>query len=149
MQFNEKICSVLDRKGRGLFSVAPQASVFEALQEMADKDVGALAVITGDRLVGVFSERDYARKIILLGKASKDTRVDEVMSSPPTVVTADDTVDDCLRRMTAFRVRHLVAMENDRPVGMVSIGDLVNWIISAQVEMIDQLHSYIQGAYPK
>jgi len=148
MRFNETIHSVLERKGRDLYSVAPHVSVFDAVQQMADKDVGALAVIAADRLVGVFSERDYARKIILLGKASKETRVDEVMSCPATVVTPDDTIDDCLRMMTTFRLRHLVVVEAGRPVGMVSIGDLVNRIISSQVDMIDHLHSYISGSYP-
>ena len=148
MQFNEKIYSVLEYKGRGLFSVAPHTSVFEALQEMADKDVGALAVLSGENLIGVFSERDYARKVILLGKTSKDTRVEEVMSSPAAIVSPEDTIEDCLRRMTEFRLRHLVVVEDGHPVGMVSIGDLVNRIISAQVEIIDHLHSYIQGSYP-
>jgi CBS domain-containing protein len=148
MQFSETINSVLERKGTGLFSIAPHISVFDAVQEMADKDVGALAVLSGQRLLGVFSERDYARKIILLGKASRETRVEEVMSSPVTVVTPDDTIDNCLRMMTNFRVRHLVVVDGDRPIGMISIGDLVNWIISAQVEVIDHLHSYISGRYP-
>jgi CBS domain-containing protein len=149
MQLNEKICAVLERKGRGLFSVAPHASVFDALREMADRDIGALAVIGEAGLLGVFSERDYARKIILLGKSSKETSVEEVMSAPATVVTPGDTVDDCLRMMTNCRLRHLVVVEEGRPVGMVSIGDLVNWIISAQVDMIDHLHSYIAGSYPR
>jgi CBS domain-containing protein len=149
MQLNEKIYAVLERKGRGLFSVAPQVSVFDALREMADRDVGALAVIGEKGLAGVFSERDYARKVILLGKTSKETCVAEVMSGPATVVTLDDTVDDCMRTMTNCRLRHLIVVEQDQPVGMVSIGDLVNWIISAQVDMIDHLHNYIAGAYPR
>ena len=148
MHFTEKIDTVLAFKGRGLFSVAPDVSVFDAVQEMADRDVGALAVLSENRLLGVFSERDYARKVILLGKASKETRVEEVMSSPAVAVTPDNTIDECLRMMTTYRLRHLVVMEDDRPVAMVSIGDLVNRIISAQVEMIDQLHNYISGSYP-
>src|ERR1700722_5084235 len=131
MELNEKIHAVLERKGRGLYSVAPHVSVFDAVREMADKDVGALAVLDEGGLLGVFSERDYARKIILLGKASKETCVADVMSSPATVVTPGDTVDDCLRMMTNCRLRHLIVVEDGRPVGMVSIGDLVNWIISA------------------
>ena len=148
MQLDAKVISVLDRKGRGLLSVGPQVTVFEALKEMADRDVGALAVLEGDLLVGVFSERDYARKVILLGKTSRETRVDEVMSRPALTVPSLDTVDDALRMMTSFRLRHLVVVEGDRPIGMVSIGDLVNWIISAQVEMIGHLQSYISGTYP-
>ena len=148
MHFTEKIDTVLAFKGRGLFSVAPDVSVFDAVQEMADRDVGALAVLGENRLLGVFSERDYARKVILLGKASKETRVEEVMSSPAVAVTPDNTIDECLRMMTTCRLRHLVVAEDDRPVAMISIGDLVNRIISVQVEMIDQLHSYISGSYP-
>lgn len=149
MQLNEKIQAVLERKGRGLFSVAPHTSVFDAVQEMADRDIGALAVLGEGRLLGIFSERDYARKIILLGKSSKETCVADAMSRPATVVTPGDTVDDCLRMMTTCRLRHLIVVEDGQPVGMVSIGDLVNWIISAQVDMIDHLHSYIAGSYPR
>ena len=149
MQLNEKIYAVLERKGRGLFSVAPHVSVFDAVREMADRDVGALAVIGEGGLAGVFSERDYARKIILLGKSSKETCVADVMSSPAAVVTPGDTVDDCMHMMTNCRLRHLIVVEDGQPVGMVSIGDLVNWIISAQVDMIDHLHSYIAGSYPR
>jgi CBS domain-containing protein len=148
MQLNEKIQSVLERKGRGLFSVAPHTVVFDALREMADRDVGALAVIGDEGLIGIFSERDYARKVILLGKSSRETRVADVMSCPATVVTPEDTVDDCLRMMTTYRLRHLIVVEGGGPVGIISIGDLVNWVISAQVEMIGQLHSYIAGNYP-
>jgi len=148
MQLNEKIHAILERKGRGLFSVPPHASVFDALREMADKDVGALAVLGEEGLIGIFSERDYARKIILLGKSSKETSVADVMSCPATIVTPGDTVDDCLRMMTTYRLRHLIVVEDGVPVGMVSIGDLVNWIISAQGEMIGHLHSYIAGNYP-
>jgi CBS domain-containing protein len=115
---------------------------------MADKDIGAIAVIGTDGLLGIFSERDYARKIILLGRASKDTTVSEVMSYPATTVTPEDTVEDCLRMMTTYRLRHLIVVDGGKPVGMVSIGDLVNWIMSAQEHMIGQLHSYISGSYP-
>jgi CBS domain-containing protein len=148
MQLNEKIHSVLERKGRLLFSVAPDTSVFDALGKMADKDVGALAVVGEDGLCGVISERDYARKVILLGKSSRETCVADVMSSPAPTVTPGDTIDDCLRMMTDYRLRHLIVMEDGTPAGIVSIGDLVNWIILAQDEMIGQLHSYIAGNYP-
>jgi CBS domain-containing protein len=148
MHLNEKIRSILERKGRELFSVAPHSFVFDALREMAEKDVGALAVLGEEGLIGIFSERDYARKVILLGKSSKETRVADAMSCPATVIAPDDTVDDCLRMMTVCRLRHLIVVDGGRPVGMVSIGDLVNWIISAQDEMIGQLHSYISGSYP-
>jgi CBS domain-containing protein len=148
MQVNEKINAVLDRKGRDVFSVGPQMTVYEAVQAMADRDVGALVVMDQGRVVGLFSERDYARKIVLLGKHSKETLVREVMSSPAATVTPDDSIDSCMRRMTELRLRHLIVLDGDRVAGVVSIGDLVNWIISAQDEIIGQLHGYISGSYP-
>ena len=147
MPLSETIHSVLARKGWGVFSVAPHVSVYDAVQMMADKDIGALAVIGPDRLLGIFSERDYARKIILLGRSSKETTVGVVMSYPATSVTPKDTGEDCLRMMTTYRLRHLVVVDNSRPVGMVSIGDLMSWIMSAQEDMIGHLHSYISGSY--
>lgn len=147
MPLSDTIHSVLTRKGWGIYSTAPHVSVYDAVQMMADKDIGALAVIGPDRLLGIFSERDYARKIILLGRASKDTTVGEVMSYPATSVTPQDTVEDCLRMMTTYRLRHLVVIENGHPVGMVSIGDLMGWIMTAQEDMIGHLHSYISGTY--
>ncbi|MCU1324832.1 MAG: putative signal transduction protein [Bryobacterales bacterium] len=148
MQLTANIASVLDRKGHELLSVSPEMTVFEALQRMADRDVGALAVLNDQRLVGLFSERDYARKVILLGKSSKETRVDEVMSHPAVTIGLQATVNEALGSMTKLRSRHLIVVEGDRAIGMVSIGDLVNWIISAQVEIIDHLQSYISGSYP-
>src|SRR5713101_2820447 len=112
---------------------------------MADRDVGSLAVIGEGGLLGILSERDYARKVILLGKSSKETRVDEVMSAPAPVITPGETVDDCLRMMTMYRLRHLLVVEGGSPVAMVSFGDLVDWIITAQGEMIEQLHNYVAG----
>jgi CBS domain-containing protein len=148
MPLSDTIHSVLSRKGWGLVSVSPYVSVYDAVQKMSDKDIGAIAVVGPDRLLGIFSERDYARKIILLGRASKDTTVAEIMSYPATTVTPEDTVEDCLRMMTTYRLRHLIVVDAGQPVGMVSIGDLVNWIMSAQEHMIGQLHSYISGSYP-
>jgi CBS domain-containing protein len=115
---------------------------------MADKDVGALTVIEQETLVGLFSERDYARKIILQGRVSRETLVYEVMTSPPITVTPEESVDQCMQIMTRNRVRHLPVVENDRVIGILSIGDLVNWMITAQAETIGQLHSYIAGSYP-
>jgi len=148
MLLSDNIHCVLDRKGRELYSVAPDILVYDAVQQMADRDIGALAVMGRTGLLGIFSERDYARKIILLGRSSSDTTVREVMSYPARTVTPEDSVEDCLRTMTTFRLRHLVVTQQGKPVGMVSIGDLVNWIMSAQEEMIGQLNSYIQGDYP-
>jgi CBS domain-containing protein len=148
MEFNDPVRSVLRRKGWKVYSVPPEASVLTAVRMMADKNVGALAVIDQGLLVGLFSERDYARKIILQGRVSRETPVYEVMTAPAATVTPNDGVDECMRIMTRERARHLPVVENGRAVGMVSIGDLVNWIISAQAETIGQLHSYIAGTYP-
>lgn len=147
MQFSDSVRLVLERKGTTIFSVAPGASVYDALREMADRDIGALLVIVHQRPVGMFSERDYARKVILLGRSSMETRVEEVMS-PAACVASSDSIDFCLHLMTSARVRHLAVMEGEEIRGMVSIGDLVNWMITAQAEFIDHLHTYITGAYP-
>lgn len=147
MPLSDTIHSVLAHKGWGVYSAAPHVSVFDAVQMMADKDIGALAVVGPDRLLGIFSERDYARKIILLGRSSRETTVGEVMSYPASTVTPQDTVNDCLGMMTTYRIRHLVVVENGRPVGMVSIGDLMHRIMTAQEELIGHLHSYISGSY--
>lgn len=147
MPLTDTIHSVLASKGWGLFSVAPETTVYSAVQQMADRDIGALAVMGPERLLGIFSERDYARKIILLGRSSKETTVGDVMSYPASTVTPQDTVEDCLRMMTTYRLRHLVVVEKGRPVGMVSIGDLMKWIMSAQEDMIGHLNTYISGNY--
>ena len=147
MQFSDAVRLVLERKGTTIFSVPPGASVYDALREMADRDIGALLVVEQQRPVGMFSERDYARKVILLGRSSMETRVEEVMS-PAACVASTDSIDSCLHLMTSARVRHLAVMEGEEIRGMVSIGDLVNWMISAQAEAIDHLHTYITGAYP-
>ncbi|MGH9664895.1 MAG: CBS domain-containing protein [Bryobacteraceae bacterium] len=148
MNLKDPVRSVLHNKDRQIFSVDPDASVFEALETMASRGVGSVLVLSGGRLVGILSERDYARKVILKGKSSRETRVREIMTSPATTITPDHTVDECMRLMTENRVRHLPVVENDWIMGVVSIGDLVNWIISAQEHAINQLHSYIAGSYP-
>ena len=148
MELHDPMRSVLKHKGCTVWSVSPSISVYDAISMMSEKRVGALLVMEDVRLVGVFSERDYARKVILKGRSSKDTLVGEIMTSPVTYVTPQATVDECMKIMTANRVRHLPVVENEAVVGIVSIGDLVNWIISAQADIIHQLHSYITGKYP-
>jgi len=142
------ISAVLQGKGSQVFSVPPQTTVYEAIRVMAEKNVGALVVLDGERLAGVFSERDYTRKIALLGKSSQQTPVTEVLSAPVISVPADATVEECMRLMTTHRVRHLPVMDGPKLLGIVSIGDLVNWIISAQGQEIDQLRTFITGQYP-
>jgi len=148
MKSVDTIDSVLKLKGRQLWSVAPTATVYEAIKTMSDKGVGALLVLTDGRLEGIITERDYARKVILLDRSSKQTAVREIMTSPVLTVTPKDTVEECMRLMTEHRTRHLPVLERDRVVGMISIGDLVNWIITAHEETIGQLQSYIAGSYP-
>ena len=144
----DSIRFILEHKGRAVWSLSPEASVYEAIQMMSEKQVGALLVMSSHHLVGFISERDYARKVILQGRSSRDTLVSEIMSSPVTTVSPGQTIDECMRLMTANRIRHLPVMEHGRVTGIVSIGDLVRWIISSQEETIHQLHSYIAGAYP-
>jgi len=148
MELRDPIRSVLQHKGGAVWSVPPSASVYDAIALMSAKQVGALLVLEDAKLVGILSERDYARKIILKGRSSKDTQVREIMTSPVRYVTPQETVDECMRIMTASRVRHLPVVEDDKVVGIVSIGDLVNWIFSAQADTIHHLHSYVTGKYP-
>jgi CBS domain-containing protein len=139
------VTDVLKRKGRDVFTASCDLTVYDALQEMADKNVGALMVVDGDNLVGVFSERDYARKIILHGKASKDTLVKEIMSSEVFCVGPDQTIEQCMQLMTEKRVRHLPVLDEGRLAGVISIGDVVKTIISEQEFAIQQLEQYIIG----
>ena len=148
MELSDVVRFVLKEKGREIWSVTPEAWVYDAIELMADKHVGALLVISEGKLVGVVSERDYARKVILQGKSSKQTRVEEIMTSPVIHVTPAHTVEDCMRIMTNNRIRHLPIVENEKVLGVVSIGDLVKWIISAQDETIHQLKHYITSSYP-
>ena len=137
--------TILSHKGNTICSISPDATVFEAIQLMAEKNIGALLVLSDGKMVGVISERDYTRKVALKGKSSRETRVGEILSSPTVSASAQHTVEDCMRLMTGNRVRHLPIIEGETVLGVVSIGDLVNWTISAQNAAIEQLESYIAG----
>ena len=140
--------AILKQKGSRVWTIPAGATVFEAIQLMAARNVGALVVSSGDRIEGIFTERDYTRKVALQGKSSRDTLVSEILSARLVVVAPDSTIEECMRLMTENRVRHLPVLSDGRLAGLVSIGDLVNWIISAQSVEIDQLHNYISGQYP-
>jgi CBS domain-containing protein len=145
MKTSVPISSLLHHKGSTVWHVSPEATVFDAIQLMADKNIGALTVMSNGRLTGVFSERDYTRKIALAGKTSKQTLVKEIISTNVVTVAPDESVEECMRLMTEHRIRHLPVVQNDEVVGIVSIGDLVNWIISTQDAAIAQMESYISG----
>ena len=134
---------ILEEKGHQVWSIAPDATVYEALKVMGEREVGALTVVDGGNLVGIVSERDYARKVILRGKTSRETRVREIMTAAVVTTSPEQTVEECMATMTERRIRHLPVIERGRMVGMVSIGDLVKSIIAEQQFMIEQLETYI------
>jgi CBS domain-containing protein len=139
------IGTVLHHKGPQVWTISPDATVFEAIRMLADKNVGALLVVEEGKVMGMFSERDYTRKVALEGKTSQKTLVREIVSKDVVTVTPLNTVEDCMRLMTDKRIRHLPVLDNGKLVGLVSIGDMVNWIISAQSATIDQMESYLTG----
>jgi CBS domain-containing protein len=136
---------LLDGKGRALFSIEPEDPVLEAIRMMAERHVGALLVMRGSELAGILSERDYARKVVLLGRSSAETPVWQIMTSPVITVSPDNSVQDCMRLMTDRRIRHLPVMEGGKVVGMISIGDLVKAVIEEQQKTIEQLETYIHS----
>ncbi len=144
----ESVHLILKNKGSQIWSLAPDATVYEAIATMAEKNVGALLVVSEGKLAGIISERDYARKVILQGKSSKETLIGDIMTSPVIAVTPGHTVDECMRIMTGNHIRHLPVLEGEKLVGAISIGDLVKAIISTQAETIQQLDNYITGKYP-
>jgi len=147
MDVSGTIDAILNQKSGEIFSITPNATVFEAIEMMDSKNVGALLVMDGKKLVGMFSERDYTRKIVLRGKRSRETRVAEIMSTNLTVTHSREPVEKCLRLMTDKRIRHLPVLDGDKVVGVISIGDLVKWVISCQSATIAHLENYISGGY--
>jgi CBS domain-containing protein len=146
MELTGKIDSLIRKKGGQVWSLTPAASVYDAIAMMAEKQIGAVPIIEDGRLVGIVSERDYARKVFLKGKASKETPVTEIMSSPVFSVTPSQTVEECMHIVTEQRFRHLPVVEDGKIVGMVSIGDLVNWVITEQKQTINHLEAFIAGS---
>ncbi len=148
MRVIDTIDAILKYKGSQVWSISGDATVFEAIRLMAEKNIGSLLVSGGGKLDGIFTERDYTRKIALHGRSSKDTLVKEVISNVILSATPDDTVEDCMRMMIQHRIRHLPVLAGEEVIGVVSIGDLVNWIISVQTVAIEQLESFVTGQYP-
>ncbi|MCH7501796.1 MAG: CBS domain-containing protein [Proteobacteria bacterium] len=136
---------LLDAKGRHVIAISPDSSVFEAIKIMADKSIGSLVVMEDEKLAGIVTERDYARKVIVKGRSSKSTRVAEIMTADVVTTSSAETVDKCMAVMTELRIRHLPVLEDNRVIGMISIGDLVQAIIADQKEEIEHLEHYISG----
>ena len=139
---------ILAQKSTTVWTIGPDAKVYDAIKMMADKNVGALPVVQNDKLAGIISERDYTRKVILQGRSSKETRVSEIMSMNLVVTHPNESLTGCMRVMTEKRIRHLPVLEEGKLVGMLSIGDALKWVISAQTATIEHLEQYIAGGYP-
>jgi CBS domain-containing protein len=148
MKVFDPVSLVLRKKGTDIWSVPSHTTVYSAMKIMADKDVGALLVMDGEQLVGMVSERDYARKVILMGRSSKDTLVREILSEPLITIRPDCSVDEAMRLITTHRIRHLPIVCDGVVQGLISIGDLVQWIAFAQDQTIEVLEHYIEGKYP-
>jgi CBS domain-containing protein len=148
MEFTDDVESVLDRKGHHVWFIGPDVTVFEAIKFMAEKDIGALVVMDAGELIGIFSERDYTRKVILRDRSSRDTKVREIMTTDVATVEPTCAIEEAMRRMTRYRVRHLPVVADGHVLGVISIGDVVERLISEQRAALVQLEGYIVGRYP-
>jgi len=148
MENQGTVHDILQNKGRAVWTTSPQATVYEAIGLMGEHNIGALVVVENGQVVGVISERDYSRKVVLQGRTSRDTRVGDILSRPAITVGPGDSIETCMKLMTTRRIRHLPVVENGGLTGLVSMGDLVNWVIQTQRHTILQLHGYISGEYP-
>lgn len=148
MEIHGTVRDILKDKGGEVWTTRPQNTVYEAIRLMGEKNIGALVVVEGDMVVGMLSERDYSRKIVLHGRASRETLVDDILARPVITVHSTDSIEKCMQLMTSHRIRHLPVVDDGRLAGLVSIGDLVNWVIVSQRHTILQLQGYISGDYP-
>jgi len=149
MKISGNVHSLLQNKRAAVFSVTPDATVFEAIKLMAHKNVGALLVLSEGKLVGIISERDYTRKVAIKGRTSKEMQVREIISVDVISVTPGVSIEDCMKLMTENRIRHLPVVDGETVVGVISIGDLVNWIISTQSAALEQMEQYLTGGFPQ
>ena len=148
MEIHGTVYDVLHNKGGEIWITRPEDSVYDAIRLMGEKDIGALVVMDNGEVVGVLSERDYSRKVVLQGRTSRDTQVGEIVTRPAITVHSKDTIETCMQRMTGNRIRHLPVIDDGRLVGLISIGDLVSWVMQSQRHTIQQLQGYISGDYP-
>ena len=148
VRFDEPVRSLLRKKSPAVWSISPEGTVYEAIHLMSEKHIGCLLVLSGGHLTGIVTERDYARKVVLMGRASQQTRVRDIMTKPVLFVHEQDTLDHAMRLMTSRRLRHLPVLNGDDVIGVISIGDLVSWLLAAQHQTIQHLQGYINGSYP-
>lgn len=147
MEFKDSVRALLDGKGSSVHGISPNHTVYEALEHMSRLGVGALVVQENEQVVGIISERDYARKIILAGRSSRDARVNDIMTQLVIVASLEDTVDDCMKLITQHNIRHLPVVEDEKVVGVITAGDLIRWIMNRQSETIEHLEHYITSGY--
>jgi len=149
MEIHGTVRDILQTKGEVVWTTQPATSVYDAIRVMGEKNIGALVVVEKGEVVGVLSERDYSRKVVLQGRTSRDTLVNDILSRPAITVRRKDTIEKCMQLMTSQRIRHLpVVSDDNRPIGLISMGDLVNWVMQSQRHTIMQLQGYITGDYP-